>query len=285
MKSIFEIQDGDAVDEWYRIPGYQLTLRQCVSSAGTFYMEVHDGRGFHEHLTEGLRQFDREARNRNTMLKVGLWLQREAGRIGVPTDLSSLTISDQAWKVEAFRQVLVENMVAARVAEQVAAGGVDCDATRAAARRRILAEMALGREVITTVSRIHDGRLAGYGMAPSDVVRTAERAIAKAVLGPLAAGPTFQVLQTRGQADEIAQLVEGEVVEIDCSLREPRLCKSCKHWKNWKNKAGRWVSECTRINDAMADDPKDPRYASLATDEYASLETGPEFGCVLWEAR
>lgn len=63
---------------------------------------------------------------------------------------------------------------------------------------------------------------------------------------------------------------------------EPRLCRTCKHWGN---QAGLYVSECARITDQMKDDPKDPRYAALSTDDYATLETGPEFGCGLWEAK
>lgn len=81
MKSIFEIQDGDAVEEEYAVPGYPITVRTIGSLLdGGVRLEVYFG-GRHDHyLTSTLHRFDGYDRNRDTMLKVGMWLQKECAR-------------------------------------------------------------------------------------------------------------------------------------------------------------------------------------------------------------
>lgn len=81
MKSIFEIHDGDAVEPGYSIPGYEITVRP--SRATQNRLEVfRPGGVLDAELTVGLRRFDGMPWNRDTMIKVGIWLQRKEAAAG-----------------------------------------------------------------------------------------------------------------------------------------------------------------------------------------------------------
>lgn len=312
MKSIFEIQDGDTLEAAYAIPGYHLALHVIQEGLGATRMEVHDQLGYHEHLTSRLERFDGHSRNRDTMIKIGMWLQREAARIGVPKDVPvSVTLpnpfsiqvqftesaadrvrracTELGWTLESakanvFEDVLevsgvtrtgerfegrlsgrqcrgdllalcdalecplcgkpnekhhrladgerartvcpscyafctrqaslgcvlksigslaaihawptpVRDMVDARIAEQVYAGGVDCDATRASAERQVRLEAAMAELVCDHVRLVHDPKLRWYGMAPKDLAAVAARQLKCAVTaGVLELPPDIEIV-------------------------------------------------------------------------------------------
>ncbi|GMV18385.1 MAG: hypothetical protein AMXMBFR56_66090 [Polyangiaceae bacterium] len=68
-------------------------------------------------------------------------------------------------------------MAIERVAEQVRAGGVDCDVTRRAAHRQVRVEAAMAELVCEHTRLVHDPKLRWYGMAPKDLLAVARAAV------------------------------------------------------------------------------------------------------------
>ena len=78
-------------------------------------------------------------------------------------------------------------------------------------------------------------------------------------------------------------------------------CKDCKHWQNdimtyrMSERIPHPCGVCQRIehenqiNDYRLDPEsvldEDPAYVEDGSDYHAALRCGPEFGCILWEAK
>lgn len=113
-------------------------------------------------------------------------------------ECSTLALDTEFWSgfsaIERVRAPAWE-MALERVAEQARAGGVDCDATRRAALRRVKLEAAMAELVCDHVRLVHDPKLRWYGMAPKDLMAVAARQLKSAVTaGVIEVPPDIEIV-------------------------------------------------------------------------------------------